>query len=111
DPVDRPALTEPDNSVGRSHGSWSVFVLRPEDGVQECGGLVQGQIFVGVQYQEFSHRFRSDRFKTLALSFPAENIIDGFVVPPGSGMKAKIKSPCLRGRKDRFNDGTYKLHI
>jgi len=78
--------------------------------MKECGRLVQAQVLSSKEYRQFRARFRGDRLETFAVSFPSDNIINGERLTHRSRMKAKI-DPCVRVRKNRFDDGTYKLTV
>src|SRR6202040_3773872 len=101
----------PNNVVGRPDGLWSVFALRPENGVEEHGSLVHGQIFTGKEYRQFRRSLGSNRSVCWTLGFFLKNVTDGVVLSKRSRVEAKIGPPFPIVRKDRFNDGTYKLTI
>src|SRR2546430_17284962 len=51
--INRPVLAKPTYVIRWTHFRRGVVVLRPEDGVEKCGGLIQGQVFPGKKHKHF----------------------------------------------------------
>ena len=91
DPLNPSILQERDDAIRSGNGTWSVFVLRPQQGVKQDGCLLEGEVFVGAKQSQLNRSFGQDHSVGTVVDSWAESVVNGG--SPTERLKPEI-TPC-----------------